>query len=126
MNVDSNGNFFLSFLIAAIVAGAIIVGVFNTVKAAAVAILNVPVVVPCIGDISRTMIASTYTFIEYNALKIASVVGLSLRTPAWQPEKHGGIGYFKHYHTISVAYTIGKNGVQLESNPHSFFGTSVV
>lgn len=94
-------------------------------EAAAVAILNVPIVVKCIGDTSRTMIASTYTFTEFQALKIACVVGLDTRTPAWSPEVHGNGGYFWHYHTISSAITLGKGGVQQTSNPHSFFGLPV-
>ncbi len=95
-------------------------------EAAAVAILNTPIVVPCIGDTSRTMIASTYTFNEGNALKVASVAGLNPRTPAGCPEKHGSIGYFRHYHTSAMAITIGKNGIKQESNPHSFFGLSII
>ena len=91
-------------------------------EAAAVAILNTPIAVPCIGDTSRTMIASTYTFTEGNALKVASVVGLNARTPAWAPEVHGSNGYFWHYHTISSTITLGKGGVEQISNPHSFFG----
>lgn len=94
-------------------------------EAAAVAILNTPIVVPCIGDTSRTMIASTYTFYEVNALRVASVVGLNARTPAWAPEVHGSGGYFWHYHTISSAITLGKGGVEQISNPHSFFGLPV-
>lgn len=94
-------------------------------EAAAVAILNTPIVVPCIGDTSRTMIASTYTFYEVNALRVASVVGLNARTPAWAPEVHGSGGYFWHYHTISSAITLGKGGVEQTSNPHSFFGLPV-
>ncbi len=95
-------------------------------KEMAVSILYTPIVVPCIGDEKRTMLASTYTFYEYNALYIASVLGLATRTPAGSPEKHGGIGYFKHYHTFPTAITIGKNGKNYESNPHSFFGLSII
>ena len=79
-------------------------------EAAAVAILNTPIVVPCIGDTS---------------MRVASVVGLNVRTPAWAPEVHGSGGYFWHYHTISSAITLGKGGVEQISNPHSFFGLPV-
>ena len=94
-------------------------------EVAAVAILNTPIIVPCIGDTSRTMIASTYTFSQIQALKIASVVGLNVRTPAWSPEVHGKLGYFWHYHTISSAITLGKGGIEQISNPHSFFGLPI-
>ena len=91
----------------------------------AIAILATPIVVPCIGDTSRTMIASTYTFTEIQALKIASVVGLHERTPAWSPEIHGKRGYFWHYHTVASAITLGKGGVRYVSNPHSFYGLPI-
>lgn len=90
----------------------------------AVAILNIPIIVPCIGDTKRTMIGSTYTFYDFNALKIASIVGLSPRTPAGFAEYHGS-GYFRHYHTISTGFTTGKGGELQEANPHSFFGLPV-
>lgn len=105
--------------------GKMYLSISNISEAAAVAILNTPIVVPCIGDTNRSMIASTYTFMEANALKIASIVGLNVRTPAGSPEKHGSIGYFWHYHTISSASTLGKGGVEQISNPHSFFGLPV-
>lgn len=55
------------------------------------------------------MVLSTYTFWGSNAVYIASIVGLSPRTPAGLPEKHGA-NYYYHYHTHSEITTIGKNG----------------
>ena len=90
----------------------------------AVAILLSPSVSKCIGNSERTMISSTYTYFEENALRIAEIAGLDPRTPAGHPDLNGN-GYYRHYHSIATALTIGKKGELLNSHPHSFFGLPV-
>ena len=76
------------------------------------------------------IISLIFFIILFIPLTITQVATLSIiianttyRTESKTQSKiHGQGGYFWHYHTISSAITIGKNGVNYNSNPHSFFG----
>ena len=81
----------------------------------ALMIMSVPILVPCIGNSKKDMVASVFAFSEMYAFNIASAAGIAKP----YPEIHGGgkPGYYYHYH--SAVEVLTRQGDL--ARPHAFF-----
>ena len=80
----------------------------------ALMIMMTPILVPCIGNSNKDMIASVLTVNQFLAFELASAAGIAKPTP----ENHGA-DYYWHYHSIYEVRTRQGN----YARPHVFFNT---
>ena len=78
----------------------------------ALMIMSTPILVPCIENNKKDMIASVFTINQSTAFNLASAAGIASTIP----EKHGA-DYYLHYHSTAVAMTRQKT----KARPHAFF-----
>ena len=80
----------------------------------ALAIMMYPVLVPCIGNSNKDMVASVFCIYQAMAYNLAVAAGIANTLP----ENHGiGIGYYWHYHSVHTAWT--RQGHY--ARPHAFY-----